>query len=135
MTTSAGSGLVSPRASSTGWLVAGVAGFVKITARAAASSSCSCCSCFTGTGVASTPEASTGTAVGLGQLSTPPAWTVLHHAQNAGRVLLAARSGFMAAGAGLDTGGTGGSAGAGGAAGCGGFDATMEWVGCAVSSR
>jgi hypothetical protein len=113
------------------WLAAGVAGLVTITARAATSSSCSC---FTETGVESTTEVSPGTAIGLGQLSTPPAWTVLHHAQNAGRVPLGAKSGFMAAGAGPGTGRSDGPAGAGGA-GCGGFDATIEGVGCAVSSR
>jgi hypothetical protein len=93
------------------------------------------CSCFTEAGVESAPEAPTGAATGLGQLSTPPVWTVPHQAQNAGRVLSAGRSGFMAAGAGLGTGRTNGSAGVGGAAGCGGFDATMELVGCAASSR
>jgi len=86
-------------------------------------------------GVESAPEAPTGAATGLGQLSTPPAWTVPHQAQNAGRVLSAGRSGFMAAGAGLGTGRTNGSAGAGGAAGCGGFDSTMVVPGCAASSR
>ena len=131
MTTSAGSGSVSPPAGSTGLLAAGVAGFVKITSRTAASSSRFC---FRETGVESAPQTPTGTATGLGQLSTPPAWTVPHQAQNAGRVLSAGRSGFMAAGAGLGTGRTNGSAGAGGAAGCGGFDATMEVVGCAASS-
>ena len=131
MMTSAASGFLSPRATSTGLLAVGVAGFVKITSRTAAAFSCSC---FTETGVESAPEAPTGTATGLGQLSTPPAWTVPHHAQNTGRVLSAGRSGFMAAGAGLGAGRTNGSAGAGGAAGCGGFDATMVVVGCAAPS-
>src|SRR5260370_5774554 len=121
VTTSAGLGLASPRAASTGLLAAGVAGFVKITSRTAASSSCSC---FTETGVESAPEAPTGTATGLGQLFTPPAWTVPHPAQNAGRVLSAARAALLAAGAGLGTGPTNGSAGAGGAAGGGGPRAT-----------
>ena len=129
MTTSAGSGLVSPRAASTELLAAGVAGVLKITSLTAASSSC-----FRETGVESAPEAATGTATGLGQLSTPPAWTVPHHAQNTGRVLSAGRSGFMAAGAGLGAGRTNGSAGGGGAADCGGFDATMVVVGCAAPS-
>ena len=105
---------------------------MRITSLTAASSSCFC---VTETGVESAPEALTGTGTGLGQLSTPPAWTVPHQAQSAGRVLPAGRSGFMAAGAGLSTGRTNGSAGAGVAAGCGGFNATMEEVGCAVSSR
>jgi hypothetical protein len=134
VTTSAGSGLVSPRAASTGLLAAGVAGLVKITCLAAASSSCSC-SCFTEMGIESALEAPTGTTTGLGQLSTPPAWTVPHQAQNAGRVLSTGRSVFMAAAAGLGTGRTNGSAGAGGAAAGGGFAATIELVGWVASSR
>src|ERR1700693_5878821 len=66
VTTSAGSGLVSPRAASTGLPAAGVAGFVTITCLTAASSSCFC---FKETGVASAPEAPTGSATGWGQLS------------------------------------------------------------------
>jgi len=132
VTTSVGSDLVSPWAASTGLLAAGEAGFVKLTSLTAASSSCFC---FAETGVESAPEAPTGTATGLGQLSTPPAWTVPHQAQNAGRVLSAGRSGFMAAGAGLGPGRTKGSGGAGGAAGCSGLDATMEVVIRAASSR
>jgi hypothetical protein len=132
VTTSAGSDLVSPWTTSTGLPAAGVAGFMKIPSRTAASFACSC---FMEAGVESAPEAPTGEATGLGQLSTPPTWTVPHQAQNAGRVLSAGRSGFMAAGAGLGTGRTNGSAGAGGAAGCGGFDSTMVVLGWTASSR
>src|SRR5580700_8511574 len=132
VTPSVGSGLVSPRAASTELLAAGAGGLVNITSLTAASSSGSC---FTETGTESTPAAPTGTTTGLRQWSTPPPWTVPHQAQNAGRVLSAGGSGFIAAGAGLSTGWTNGSAGGGGAAGCGGFDATVGVGGCAVSSR
>lgn len=130
VTTSARSGLVSPRVASTVLLAAGVAGLLTITSLTAASSFCFC---FMEKGVESAPVAPTGTVTGVGQLSTPPAWTVLHQAQNAVRALSTGRSSVMAAGAGLGTGRTNGSAGAGGDAGCG-FDATMEVVGCAASS-
>jgi hypothetical protein len=131
VTTSAGSDLGSPWTASTGLPAAGVAGCVKIPSRTAASFPCSC---FMEAGVEWAPEAATGAATGLGQLSTPPAWTVPHQAQNAGLVLSAGRSGFMAAGAGPGTGRTNGSAGAGGAARCAGFDSTMAVLSCGASS-
>ena len=93
VTTFVASGLASSRTCSPGALAPGVAGSVKIAFRTAGSLSCSC---FGGKSVESAPWALDGRATGLavGQLLTPPAWTVPHQAQKAGWVL----SGFTGAG-------------------------------------
>jgi len=61
---------------------------------------------LTGGGVGSARGVSVGRATGLavGQLLTPPAWTVLHQGQRTGWVLSPGAEGFKSAGAGLGAG-------------------------------
>ncbi len=82
---------------------------------------------LTGGGVVSARVVSVGRVAGLavGQLLTPPAWTVLHQGQRTGCVLSLGVEGFKSAGAGLGAGFTTG-AGALEGTGSGGFGVSGE---------